>query len=576
MLPHPPSAPQPPTRIGVGLDTSRYGHYAVFLREDFQPAAAELAFAESAPGYAQFRYRLDQIAQRHAPVTFLIRLDAAGQYADNLIHFLQQLARPPVESAPFVLTISCGDPQRNKNYRAALFGTQKSDPIEARAAARFALAERPKSDIPLSLPFRLLRQVAGRLQAVVRQRTRLINQFHHLLALSFPELALLVKDISLGWVLELLHRYPTAPLLAQATADDLTAVPYLPGRHITALLEQARTSIGSLAGETVAELIRDQVRQLRDVRSRQKRLENLLIQAYRGLPVPNHFDSIPGIGAVTAAILTAFIVNLDRFVTPGKLVAYFGVLPIEMSSGVDRDGQPRGSRRYVMSQRGNDLVRRYLWLAALSAAQCNPAVRALYRRVVAKHPKRKAVAIGHAMQKLLHLVFAIGKSAKPFDQNHYPWEAEEGDQAQASDTPMSLTTEQVAGLTPNIDPARSEVTATRPDSVASKEQPDERRWVDFAHLKKQLRIAQILDHLGLGSRLKGMGAQKRCACPIHRGDGRARTFSVNLEQEVFQCFDKSCGAKGDVIDLWAAVHKQSVREAAENLARTFHLDPSSP
>ena len=29
----------PSTRIGVGIDTSRYGHYAAFLGDDQQPAA---------------------------------------------------------------------------------------------------------------------------------------------------------------------------------------------------------------------------------------------------------------------------------------------------------------------------------------------------------------------------------------------------------------------------------------------------------------------------------------------------------------------------------------------------------
>ena len=28
-------------RVGVGIDTSRYGHYAAFLRDDLQPAAAD-------------------------------------------------------------------------------------------------------------------------------------------------------------------------------------------------------------------------------------------------------------------------------------------------------------------------------------------------------------------------------------------------------------------------------------------------------------------------------------------------------------------------------------------------------
>ena len=172
MLPHTASAPPAPCRFGVGIDTSRYGHYAAFLRDDLQPAAPELQFAESATGYALLRQRLEHLAQGHAPAHFVVRLDAAGQYAENLLHFLHQLATPSADSiastARCALTISCGDPQRNKNYRAAVFGPQKSDPVEARAAARFAVTERPSSDKPLSLPLRTLRQVAGRLQAVVR------------------------------------------------------------------------------------------------------------------------------------------------------------------------------------------------------------------------------------------------------------------------------------------------------------------------------------------------------------------------------------------------------------------------
>ena len=55
-----------------------------------------------------------------------------------------------------------------------------------------------------------------------------------------------------------------------------------------------------------------------------------------------------------------------------------------------------------------------------------------------------------------------------------------------------------------------------------------------------------------------------------------RTFSVNLDSNVFQCFDKACGVKGDVIDLWAALHHQTLREAALDLVRTFNLEPVPP
>jgi transposase len=565
----------PSTHIGVGIDTSRYGHYSAFLRDDLQPAAAELSFAESAAGYAQLRQRLELLAASHPTATFSIRLDVAGQYADNLLHFLHQLIdRSQASASPLAgrdITISCGDPQRNKNHRAALFGAKKSDAVEARACARFAVSERRAATAVLSAPLRVLRQVAARLQAAGRQRTRLINQLHQLLAVAFPELALVVKDLSQGWVLELVHRYPTAALLGAASSADLAGIPYLPDKHITALLDHARASVGSLSGATIEELVRDQVRQLRDVRARQQRLEGLLVTAYRALPKTNHLDSIPGIGAVTAAVLTAFILDIDRFATPGKLVAYFGVLPIEMSSGIDRDGQPRSSRRYVMSKRGNDLVRRYLWMAALSAVRCNPAVRALYRRVVAKHPDHKAIAIGHAMRKLLHLVFAVWKTDRPLAPDHYPWEGPPGEGNETTTT-AGEGSEQAAGHKPEAMPAVEVVTAACADKVAVEQSIGEGSYLDFAHIKQQLSMERLLGHLGLAQRLRGSGPQRRCACPIHRADGRGRTFSVNLKDNVFICFDAQCGKQGDVIDLWAALHHLDLRAAAIDLVRTFGLE----
>jgi transposase len=607
MLPHPSNATQSPDqqlrRIGVGIDTSRYGHYAAFLRDDLEPAAAELQFAESAAGYLQLRQQLELLAQRHGPVQFVIRLDAAGQYADNLLHFLYALGTTgnrkgtdasteaqPAQAALLALSISCGDPQRNKNYRAALFGNKKSDPLEARAAARYAISERPKADQPMSTELRTLRQVAARLQAACRQRTRLINQLHHLLALALPELALLVKDISTGWVLELLHRYPSAGLLAAASAQQLADVPYLSHQHIASLLQHARDSIASLHGPTMEELVRDQIRQLRDVRARQKRLEKLLVSTYRALPSPNHLDTIPGIGAVTAAVLTAFILDIDRFETPGKLVAYFGTLPIEVSSGVDRDGQARGPKRYVMSRRGNDLVRRYLWMAGLSAVRHNPAVRALYARLVKKHPNKKAIAIGHAMRKLLHLAFAVWKTKRPFDPEHYPWtvpahldrESTATDQ-EAANNPITASpsrldidvsqNDQAAGLKRSAQPAGKEVTAAcSAESLCPNQPANDSTFIDFAHLKRQLPIARVLDQLGLSGRLRGSGPQKRCTCPLHRGDARGKSFSVHLADNVFCCHDKACGKKGDVIDLWASVHGMSLRQAALDLVETFHLE----
>jgi transposase len=573
MLPRPPSGHQRPTDapvtdIGVGIDTSRYGHYTVFLTADLQTAAPDLEVIESAAGYAKLRQRLVDLVARHGRVHFHVRLDAAGLYADNLLAWLGAL-----DLAEAVLTVSCGDTQRNKNYRVAVYGHQKSDPVEARSCARYALTERPKPGTVIAPELVPLRQVAARLQAVVRQRTRLVNQLHQLLARTFPELAVLVKDIATGWGLELLTRYPTARLLARATDADLQAIPYLPHDRVADLLAAARNSVGSLSGVIADDLVRDQVRQVRDSTARQKRLETLLISAYRDLPDSNHLATIKGFGEVTAAVLTAFILDIDRFATPGQLVNYFGVLPVEASSGVDRDGTPRGPKRYRMSPRGNDLVRRYLWMAALSASRHNPACRALYARVRAKHPDHPAIAIGYVMRKLLHLAFAVWKRGQPFDPKHYPWEG----RTESIGAGGSMDEVPAAGHTPD-EPAGSVVTATGASTVADPGPAVDGvgLWLDFAHLKRQLPMARVLDHLGLTARLKGSGPQRRCACPIHRGDGRGRTFSVNLAVNVYQCFDAQCGSQGDVIDLWAALSQRDVRAAALDLVHVFGLEPSPP
>jgi CHC2 zinc finger len=221
-------------------------------------------------------------------------------------------------------------------------------------------------------------------------------------------------------------------------------------------------------------------------------------------------------------------------------------------------------------------------MAALSAVRTNPAVRALYRRVVAKHPDHKGIAIGHAMRKLLHLVFAVWTRRKPFDPKRHPWEgATDGDTVgpapmmadEELEEPVCSTEEPTPGHTSDV-PTQPVVTGAGAVSVAQSAPADQHPFIDFAHLKRQLPLTRVLDQLGLSARLQGTGAQRRCACPIHRGDGRGRSFSVNLDEHVFHCFDAKCQKKGDVIDLWAAVHKMDLRRAAEDLIRTFGLTPA--
>jgi transposase len=91
------------------------------------------------------------------------------------------------------------------------------------------------------------------------------------------------------------------------------------------LLEAAKTSIGSLAGPVAETIVRTVVDQVRFAQNLKCQYEKLLVESYRSLPVTNHLDSIIGFGEVTAAVLTAKIVSIDRFDRPEQLVGYWNL-----------------------------------------------------------------------------------------------------------------------------------------------------------------------------------------------------------------------------------------------------------
>lgn len=363
----------PSVHFGVGIDTARYGHHVSFLDQEKRTAAPAFHFLECAEGYRKLADALTRLCQKHPGAHLHIRMDAAGQYAENLLQWLHRQDWPA--------TISVGQPARNKAYRQAHYDKRKADPAESLACARFAVVERPPTTPHNPAAFQQLRDAVALVEASAKQQTRLVNQLHSLLARVFPELALHVKDLSAGYVLTLLDRYPTPRKLAAAKEASLVQIPHLKRDLARKLQEEAGRSLGSSQGATAEHMIRRKVKDLRQEQAEFARLQVLVQEAFDALPAGPHrrVRSIPGIGWQTAAALTAKIVSIDRFETAAALVGYFGVFPEEVDvSGVDREGQPRQGTVTRMSRKGNDLVRRLLYPAAQCAVRHNAPVRALF------------------------------------------------------------------------------------------------------------------------------------------------------------------------------------------------------
>jgi transposase len=562
----------PQSHIGVGIDTARYGHRVSFLREDRQPAAPALSITETRQGYDKLCKQLTKLHHKHANAQFHVHIDAAGQYATNLEQFLRSLDLP--------LIISVGEPKRNKDYHKAFFPKRTSDDTESQAMARFGVVEQPPQTPATPNEFYVLREIAGRLQGASKDTTRAINRLHNVIARVFPELPTMVNDISAAWVLTLLKQYPTPQRIANTRLEKLRKIPYIKATQAEQVHAAAKRTVGSLNGELAESLMIQFVEHLQQCLVAQKKLKKLLLQAYHALPRSGHvqIETIPGIGMLTAAVLVAKMIALDRFKTAENLVGYFGIFPEENTSGVDRKGRPIPPGTMLMSAKGADLVRGYLWNAAKSAIVRNPAVRDLYARLEAKGT-RGDVAIGQCMRKLLHQVYGVWASDQPFDAN-YRRPSERSLPNAQKDAARSETktaaghkreipqSKVVTAATSNVQPAKA--TVKRPINQRCSES------IDYAYLRSQITMERVLSHLGHFARLRGSGSERRGPCPLHADtDRRSRDFSVNLDKNIYQCFDPECRSKGNVLDFWKSLQKLSLHPAAKHLAQTFHLNTQS-
>jgi transposase len=118
-------------------------------------------------------------------------------------------------------------------------------------------------------------------------------------------------------------------------------------------------------------------------------------------------QSASGIGPVASASLIAELPELGRL-SRREIAALVGVAPMANDSG------NRNGRRRV--QGGRFEIRRVLYMATLTAARYNPAIRAFYERLRAagKLPK---VALVACMRKLLTVLNAMVRTGTPWDSS---------------------------------------------------------------------------------------------------------------------------------------------------------------
>ena len=157
----------------------------------------------------------------------------------------------------------------------------------------------------------------------------------------------------------------------------------------------------SIMGKTLAVSCRRMIRALNaEIARMEKRLATEVEQQAEWAEKQALLTSMPGVGNTLCYTLLADLPELGALKNR-EISALVGVAPINRDSG-----RVRGKRRI---QGGRAAIRSVLYMATLSALQCNQVIKAFYRKLVAQGKHRK-VAITACMRKFITILNTMVKN----------------------------------------------------------------------------------------------------------------------------------------------------------------------
>jgi transposase len=385
----------------VGIDVGAHTHAAAICRSGERVAGKKVVrYAANRSGFNE----LDTWLEGHGQVDEVV-MESSGHYWWPLASHLHRRG----------IRVAVVNPLKAKYFAKSRLQRSKSDPADARTLAALGMAEQLPTREPLLGAE--VKEAARFCMRLVRDQTQVCQRLLRLVEIGFPELKEVFEDPTCDTALAVLRRAPTARTAARQRLATLAAAMRPGGRR--RLGEKKAHRIQSLARETIAPpemdvqmafevglLIEQYDLLTKQIETAERRVAQLL-----DLELAQRLQTIPGVGAATAATLIAEIGDIRRFTDFDQLAAYAGTHPKEQSSGKHGARQETSWR---MAKTGNSYLRSALYRMAVVGIRHNPIVTQHYLR---KREQGKAPmnAIGHCMAKSLAIVWGVWRSGEDFD-----------------------------------------------------------------------------------------------------------------------------------------------------------------
>ena len=133
-------------------------------------------------------------------------------------------------------------------------------------------------------------------------------------------------------------------------------------------------------------------------------LDGRIAEVYRKLDPTRLLEQVPGFGATIASTVEAFAGDVERFGSVKRYAAFFGLVPRTKQTGMAGE-----KPRQALTKGGQNLLKKYMFLAAETARRHDPELAATYERAIArgKHHYSAVIIVAH---KLVRRVYAVLKA----------------------------------------------------------------------------------------------------------------------------------------------------------------------
>jgi transposase len=404
----------------VGIDVSADFSYAAILAPNGDIYKKPFKIKHDVNGFNHLVNEIKKVEEEFNMKTAIF-MESTGVYHLSLFHYLNKYFDNTFVINPLVT-------KSNKNSGIRKVKNDKKDALSIATIGKF---QNIKLSQQLSLNIFLLKNLVREYYKLTDTSSTFKKKLSADLRVIFPGYNTIFSDSASKSSIELLSQYPTPQSILEAPKENIIKIFLNNSKKGIVWSENIYLKLINVANEAkiiglpldgLAVKIASSITLIKTLQSEIDTLLKQINTFIQSETFPESIrnnieliDSIPGIGQLTAITIIAEIGDIDGFLKPKHLVAFFGI-----DSSVNESGNFKGDDNKI-SKRGTRIGRRALYAVALASIRNNrngiPINKVLldYYQInlKGKKPKVSLVAIMH---KIINYIFAVLRNQTPFEQ----------------------------------------------------------------------------------------------------------------------------------------------------------------